>query len=289
MGIRFQCHHCGHQLHVKDFQAGKKGRCPACQGSFRIPPSDAQYSSDASTESVVQPMESQSKLLAASQVKTSTGTPNASTEGRLDGLPNVDSSQDAALMLSAKRPQVDAEFNTYQLQPSVITEAPTATWYVRPASGGQFGPAPAAVFWQWLNENRVGHDSLVWRDDWKEWLPANQAFSEFFLATAVDRLPQSSSADGLSAVNLSGVHTIEPSVPLQPAAVWEANASTPAADTASRVGLTSRTTATSREMRKRSRRTQYAVTIAVLVVILISLAIGLTVVLYQQGVIGPTN
>ncbi|MBX3422049.1 MAG: hypothetical protein KF752_10900 [Pirellulaceae bacterium] len=37
MGIRFQCHRCGHGLHVKDFQAGKRGRCPQCGGSLQIP------------------------------------------------------------------------------------------------------------------------------------------------------------------------------------------------------------------------------------------------------------
>jgi phage FluMu protein Com len=44
MGIRFACHHCNHSLHVKDFQAGKRGRCPECKGSFRIPNEDASHS-----------------------------------------------------------------------------------------------------------------------------------------------------------------------------------------------------------------------------------------------------
>lgn len=44
MGIRFHCHHCDVELHVKDFQAGKRGRCPSCAGAFRIPLSDADKS-----------------------------------------------------------------------------------------------------------------------------------------------------------------------------------------------------------------------------------------------------
>ena len=44
MGIHFVCHHCSFALHVKDFQAGKRGKCPHCKGSFRIPDTDASYS-----------------------------------------------------------------------------------------------------------------------------------------------------------------------------------------------------------------------------------------------------
>ena len=37
MGIRFECGHCGHTLHVKDYLAGKRGVCPHCQGKIDIP------------------------------------------------------------------------------------------------------------------------------------------------------------------------------------------------------------------------------------------------------------
>ena len=37
MGIRFYCPN-GHRLHVKEFQAGKRGICPHCDARFRIPP-----------------------------------------------------------------------------------------------------------------------------------------------------------------------------------------------------------------------------------------------------------
>ncbi len=46
MGIRFRCHHCEFELHVKDFQAGRRGKCPECQGRFRIPDQDAAHSLD---------------------------------------------------------------------------------------------------------------------------------------------------------------------------------------------------------------------------------------------------
>lgn len=44
MGIRFRCHLCRAELHVKDYLAGKRGRCPECRGSFRIPAKDSEFS-----------------------------------------------------------------------------------------------------------------------------------------------------------------------------------------------------------------------------------------------------
>lgn len=40
--MNIQCPHCGKTLSVKPESAGKKGRCPACQQIFEIPPTDAE-------------------------------------------------------------------------------------------------------------------------------------------------------------------------------------------------------------------------------------------------------
>ncbi|NIL97390.1 MAG: DUF4339 domain-containing protein [Planctomycetales bacterium] len=63
--------------------------------------------------------------------------------------------------------------------PDPIAEAPRAVWYVRPAAGGQYGPAAADVMRQWLDECRVAADSLVWREGWPEWRSAAETFPEF--------------------------------------------------------------------------------------------------------------
>ena len=39
MGIKFRCPN-GHKLNVKSFLAGKRGVCPDCGQTFRIPPED---------------------------------------------------------------------------------------------------------------------------------------------------------------------------------------------------------------------------------------------------------
>ncbi|HEX3997813.1 MAG TPA: DUF4339 domain-containing protein [Pirellulales bacterium] len=55
-------------------------------------------------------------------------------------------------------------------------EAPAAVWYVRPASGGQFGPAAGDVMRQWLGQRRIGADSMVWREGWPDWKRASAVF-----------------------------------------------------------------------------------------------------------------
>jgi hypothetical protein len=75
---------------------------------------------------------------------------------------------------SAPRPAVPA--TSFSAPPDPIAEAPTAVWYVRPASGGQFGPAQGDVLRQWLEQKRVGPDSLLWRDGWPDWRNAAAVF-----------------------------------------------------------------------------------------------------------------
>ena len=59
-----------------------------------------------------------------------------------------------------------------------IDEAPGAVWYVRPATGGQFGPASGEIMRTWIDEGRVGASSLVWRAGWAEWRPAAATFPQ---------------------------------------------------------------------------------------------------------------
>jgi hypothetical protein len=54
--------------------------------------------------------------------------------------------------------------------------AEEATWYVRPATGGQFGPATSAIMRIWLAEGRIAADTLVWRDGWRDWQEAQAVF-----------------------------------------------------------------------------------------------------------------
>jgi len=59
-----------------------------------------------------------------------------------------------------------------------LIEAGAAVWYVRPSSGGQYGPAGPDVMRQWLAENRIAGDSLVWREGWRDWKTAAEVFPQ---------------------------------------------------------------------------------------------------------------
>src|SRR5262249_46476391 len=59
-----------------------------------------------------------------------------------------------------------------------LQEAPDAVWYVRAATGGQFGPASAEIMRNWLKEGRVPANSLVWRAGWQEWRSASSTFGQ---------------------------------------------------------------------------------------------------------------
>ena len=59
-----------------------------------------------------------------------------------------------------------------------LAEAGDVVWYVRPGSGGQFGPAGNEVMRSWLQQGRVGADSLVWREGWPDWRQAGKVFSQ---------------------------------------------------------------------------------------------------------------
>lgn len=73
-------------------------------------------------------------------------------------------------------------------------DEPDATWYVRPPSGGQYGPASSEVLKQWVAEGRVAATALLWRDGWPQWRDAENVLPE--LAAS---LPGSSSPSNWTA------------------------------------------------------------------------------------------
>ena len=149
-------------MHVKDFLAGKKSRCPTCQTKFRIP-------SDGEPLSIQIPMEDGTDSPAVST------TPVALS-------PVVASS---AVVSPVVAPLVHAPPATVSPNvppvPSVPVNDPKAMhWFVRPPSGGQFGPASLDILSDWIQQRRVTPESLIWREGWPEWIPANRALPHLF-------------------------------------------------------------------------------------------------------------
>ncbi|MCA9199998.1 MAG: DUF4339 domain-containing protein [Planctomycetales bacterium] len=175
MGIRFLCPN-GHKLNVKDFLAGKRGICPDCGAKFIVP--------EKSTSG---------ELLRVAAVgderkQTAFEEPD-SPAGRRDASSTIGTRSGDVSSTAPKPPTPPSTANPSSKAPDPIAEAPHATWYVRPPSGGQFGPATADVMRTWLTEGRVAADGYVWRDGWAEWKLAQEVFR--FLKTDSSRTPTS--------------------------------------------------------------------------------------------------
>jgi hypothetical protein len=148
MGIKFLCPN-GHKLHVKSFLSGKKAICPKCGARVVVP-------SDVPEAVVAEP----SRALGPAQ---STDTLEAALVD--DALESLSADDPAPRVAQPPAPAADP-----------IDEAPGAVWYVRPAAGGQYGPASGQIMRSWLKDGRVGAGSLVWRDGWSDWRSAAEVF-----------------------------------------------------------------------------------------------------------------
>ena len=237
MGIKFRCPN-GHKLNVKSFLAGKKGICPHCGVSVRIPEGTAASvtADDHEGETEIETGGATTAVLTKAMADTVTvastlavpatsvapvATPVAqaapSAPAVVTAAPVISAHVVAAPMASiapvapvmampdttpmTALPTVPiasavpvaaaAPMGTpvqsgplapspYAIMPAAaidpINEAPNAVWYVRPPSGGQFGPARGDIMRKWLGEGRVSADSLVWRDGWQDWKNAALVF-----------------------------------------------------------------------------------------------------------------
>ena len=175
MGIRFSCHLCNHPLHVKDYQASKRGKCPKCQGAFRVPPKDADFSLaiDESASSI-QPANLGKPLAPSdSKIVAATAKPKAATEPK----PQV---QARTKNPPASIPKPAPEANGHPSMPPSLLPLIDSRWYVRPPSGGQYGPATTQMLMDWIAEKRVTADALLWREGLDSWLSARELVPESF-------------------------------------------------------------------------------------------------------------
>ena len=170
MGIKFRCPN-GHKLNVKSFLAGKRGICPHCGEKFVIPVEAL----PAAGGSIVPGVEA---VPADDSSSLSKLLPVAATESAVSTDEQVGASE-IPPSNAGESPSTIHESPVWATEESFtdpFDQAPDASWYVRPAAGGQFGPAIGDVMRTWLQEGRVGDDSMVWREGWDEWKDAGQVF-----------------------------------------------------------------------------------------------------------------
>jgi hypothetical protein len=161
MGIRFYCPN-GHKLNVKEFQAGRTGICPFCGEKMQIPlestrPSSKQEQDSPQGGAYAVAIDPESVAEAEAQQPLS---PGSATRNKGDS-------------------PIFAETRIGTVPADPLAEGGEVVWYVRPSSGGQFGPATPDVMRVWLAEERIGADSLVWREGWRDWQTAADVFPRF--------------------------------------------------------------------------------------------------------------
>lgn len=171
MGIRFHCPN-GHKLNVKSFLAGKKGVCPKCGTKVRIPTVSEPGLDEGSDSDVgkIGPQGGNGAAHVARPAAVPVGTAVAA------GPVIVPQAGPVAAVLGGAAVAAPVAPAAMPAVSDPIAEAPTAVWYVRPPTGGQYGPARGDILRRWIAEGRVSSDSLVWREGWTDWRNAGQLF-----------------------------------------------------------------------------------------------------------------
>jgi hypothetical protein len=196
MGIKFLCPN-GHKMNVKAFLAGKRGKCPKCGASVRIPRETP--ASDSGEDLLADPSDSTAPAAGVLRMglELTASAASSSTSPVMQAAPvqvpySTPAVRPVLPMGAPAIPAVAALTPAYQPGGSVlrgmpaapslpagidpISQAPNSIWYVRPPSGGQFGPARGDIMRKWVAEGRVSGDSLVWREGFPEWKTAGQLF-----------------------------------------------------------------------------------------------------------------
>ncbi len=200
MGIKFRCQDCDQKLHVKSFLAGKRGICPHCGARVRIP-----TESQPAPQPVVTAGQTAERAGRPSAPKTTAPTRKPATKPAApDSSSGAAKSRSAPAIKNRQSPPAAGNNGTGSQADDPLAAAPDAVWYVRPPSGGQFGPASVEIMRRWLDEGRVSPDSLIWREGWSDWKPAGPVFP--FLAQVAfepvatgEFLPDSAAAGGPTA------------------------------------------------------------------------------------------
>ncbi len=279
MGIKFLCPG-GHKLHVKAYLAGHRGVCPQCGQRFLVP-------NESLPNIRVEPLVLTPEELAATprgealDLETSAGA----TVGAAPANPSTAGTAPAA-RASESRSTGTAPTSNSELRWSgdPLSEAPQAMWYLRLASGDQYGPAKADLMRRWLDEGRVPAEGYVWREGWTDWRRAGVTFPQLLNKEATTTAPTTVAVSNVAAT---------PGVRVSSAAPGKTSAETaepssfeeidellsPAGSLGLPIGVT-RSTARS-SARPQSRQNQALIVVALVLGVLILLPI-LYVVLVQQ-------
>jgi len=142
MPIEVFCESCQKKLRVPDTAAGKRIKCPKCQGVINVPAGDAAVAGAA--------------------------TPAIPTPSR---LANKSSG-------SINVPKLSTPAPTPKSSVKLPSKAPVEQWYVQTEDGQQYGPVTRQELDQWYAEGRVTTDTQLLRDGSEQWQWASDLFPD---------------------------------------------------------------------------------------------------------------
>jgi hypothetical protein len=202
MGIRFYCPQ-GHKLNVKEFQAGRRGICPFCGEKILIPTQSTRPSSQEERQARRSGVQAMAAAMAVAATETQAvaevlppqhavendevrnvepalGSLSAGLAGAVAHAGNDNDDVPPAAAMMSPAAAVFAGGSGESRDP--LDASAKVVWYVRPPTGGQFGPATPEIIRGWLAEGRISPDTLVWREGWRDWLEAGSVFPQLHLA-----------------------------------------------------------------------------------------------------------
>ena len=206
MGILFHCPDCERPLNVGSQFAGKPGICPNCRSSISVPIdseivkaeyqtrlnawSRRQTESDANPEEIdFVPCDSGQPVLSRnSERSTKTRSNSPAVVAPVVTVKPIDVGGIAAVATESQivGDGLSARFSAGA--PNLLEDNGQAVWFVRPPSGGQFGPASAKLLRHWIQEGRITGDSYVWCEGWDNWQNAGEVFPEIASKVSIDSI-----------------------------------------------------------------------------------------------------
>ncbi len=165
MGVRYTCPICEKVIQLNPARQARLRACPHCRTLVKTIAAEGRR--------------------AETQVNFRHKTPESQYEAKASSSGGI-----ATCTMAASEPMVESQSCANAL-PAILTEKPDAQWFVRAPQGGHYGPASNELMFDWIADGRVGLRSLVWRNDWKDWLPASRVFSGLLESSPVaNRSPQ---------------------------------------------------------------------------------------------------
>jgi hypothetical protein len=186
MGIRFNCPHCRRALNVKAAQAGLEGLCPYCRGIVTIMADPGlSMASENSLSDQLNEIENEDDQI------THEGLLNKSqdeSESLLTDLPIPETSGPSKTSRRFRMSPEEEIKSAFMLDKPAsisiveasdpISEAPHLIWYYRAKNQKERGPLKAKLIREELEVGNILPGSLVWREDWETWKPAESVFEQ---------------------------------------------------------------------------------------------------------------